>query len=72
MKKFWIKIWEWIKTLFLGIRVLKKEDWQKLVKYADCKATNIFDLIDTDQDGIITIREIVKQCKKIKDKKGNK
>ena len=64
MKAFWIKVWEWIKNLFLGVKVLKKEQWAKAVELCDNQLDKFFDIIDENDDGIITVREIVNKLKK--------
>ena len=64
MKAFWIKVWEWIKTLFLGVKVLKKEQLAKAIELCDNNLNKFFDIIDENQDGIITAREIVNKLKK--------
>ena len=64
MKAFWIKVWEWIKNLFLGVKVLNKEQLAKAVELCDNQLDKFFDLIDENKDGIITVREIVDKLKK--------
>ena len=64
MKAFWIKVWEWIKNLFLGVKVLKKEQWRKAIELCDNQLDKFFDIIDENDDGIITVREIVNKLKK--------
>lgn len=64
MKAFWIKVLEWIKNLFLGVKVLNKEQLAKAVELCDNQLDKFFDLIDENKDGIITVREIVDKLKK--------
>ena len=64
MKAFWIKVWEWIKNLFLGVKVIKKEQWHKAIELCDNQLDKFFDIIDENDDGIITVREIVNKLKK--------
>ena len=64
MKTFWIEVWEWIKNLFSGVKVLKKEQMLNAIDKCDNQLDKFFDMIDENGDGIITIREIVNKFKK--------
>lgn len=64
MKAFWIEIWERIKALFLGVKLLKKEQLHKAIELCDNQLDKFFDMIDENKDGIITAREIVNKLKK--------
>ena len=63
MKAFFIKVWEWIKTLFLGVKVIKREQWDKIMELANKKGIDLFTAIDENNDNIITLRELLKKIK---------
>lgn len=68
MKNFFKAIWEWIKNIFLGIKLIDTKQLQEFVDELRDKSVLIVDALDLDKDGKISGREVIKAIKKYLDK----
>lgn len=66
MKEFFKKIWTWIKGLFRNIKVIDKDQWNKILDKAKEQGVDVFDKIDTDGDSKITAGELKDYIKSLK------
>lgn len=59
LKKIWTNIKNWV----LNKKVISKEDFNKLVEVLSSEGKNLFDKIDTNNNGYIELKEIVQYKK---------
>lgn len=65
-KKIWKTFVQWLKQVFMKVQILEKEDWDAFISMNKKNQEEIWEAMDADKDGKITIADIAKWFKENK------